>query len=52
MKHLQLPLYEETWLKYPSIQDNIKFLREGLSNEGMLDQNPKGNVNENIARTS
>ncbi len=29
----------ETWLKYPSIQDNIKFLREGLSEKGMLDPN-------------
>jgi len=29
----------ETWLEYPSIQDNIKFLREGLSDVGMLDKN-------------
>ncbi|MGL1889438.1 MAG: hypothetical protein OCD76_23185, partial [Reichenbachiella sp.] len=29
----------ETWLRYPAIQDNIKFLREGLSSKGMIDPN-------------
>ncbi|CAM3289465.1 hypothetical protein EMST110833_06650 [Empedobacter stercoris] len=27
------------WLKYKSIQDNIKFLREGKSSKGMIDPN-------------
>ncbi|MBB1140661.1 hypothetical protein [Myroides sp. WP-1] len=29
------------WLKYKSIQDNIKFLREGKSSKGMIDPNNK-----------
>ncbi|RKF03594.1 hypothetical protein C8N26_1984 [Tenacibaculum lutimaris] len=34
----------DTWLKYPSIQKNIKFLRDGLSSKGLSDPNNKLNM--------